>query len=124
MNFSESLNYLYNLGNEVLAMKLGLENITTLLRALGNPQEKFMKVQVAGTNGKGSTCAFIESICLQAGIRTGLNTSPHLVSITERIRINGVEISQEQFARYASLIRDVSIDLLRKGELEALPTFF
>jgi dihydrofolate synthase/folylpolyglutamate synthase len=124
MNFSESLNYLYNPGNEVLAMKLGLENITTLLRALGNPQEKFMKVQVAGTNGKGSTCAFIESICLQAGIRTGLNTSPHLVSITERIRINGVEISQEQFARYASLIKDVSIDLLRKGELEALPTFF
>lgn len=124
MNFSESLNYLYNLGNEVLAMKLGLGNITTLLRALGNPQEKFMKVQVAGTNGKGSTCAFIESICLQAGIKTGLNTSPHLVSITERIRINGVEIPQEQFARYASLIRDVSIDLLRKGELEALPTFF
>ncbi len=124
MNFSESLNYLYSLGNEVLAMKLGLGNITTLLRALGNPQEKFIKVQVAGTNGKGSTCAFIESICLQAGIKTGLNTSPHLVSITERIRINGVEISQEQFAGYASLIRDVSIDLLRKGELEALPTFF
>ncbi|HRH43950.1 MAG TPA: hypothetical protein PKY82_20125, partial [Pyrinomonadaceae bacterium] len=85
MNFAESVKYLYSLGNEVLAMKLGLENPTKLFEALGNPQQKYLKVQVAGTNGKGSTCAFLDSICRSAGIRTGLYTSPHLVSITERI---------------------------------------
>ena len=55
MNFAESIEYLYNLGNEVLAMKLGLENIGKLLDALGNPEKNYLKVQVAGTNGKGST---------------------------------------------------------------------
>ena len=100
MNFDESVKYLLSLGNEVLAMKLGLENITRLLAALGDPQNNYFKVQVAGTNGKGSTCAFLEAICLAAGIKTGLATSPHLISITERVRINGRDISDEDFARY------------------------
>ena len=56
MNFAESTHYLYSLGNEVSAMKLGLENIRILLTALGNPQDNYVKVQVAGTNGKGSVC--------------------------------------------------------------------
>lgn len=124
MDFSESLEYLLNLGNEVLAMKLGLENIEKLLAALGNPEKNFLKIQVAGTNGKGSTCVFLDSICVSAGIKTGLFTSPHLVSITERIKINGREISEEDFARHATKIREISEGLLKDGELENLPTFF
>ena len=124
MNFEESTKYLYNLGNEVLAMKLGLENIEKLLAALGNPEKNFLKVQVAGTNGKGSTCAFLDSICVSAGIKTGLYTSPHLVSITERIKINGQEISEEDFAKHATKIREISEKLLSDGKLDTLPTFF
>lgn len=124
MTFDESVKYLLSLGNEVLAMKLGLENITRLLAALHHPQNNYFKVQVAGTNGKGSTCAFLEDICLSAGIRTGLATSPHLISITERIRIDGRDISDEDFARYATKIRETSESLVSEGELEAVPTFF
>ena len=124
MNFQSSVEYLYSLGNEVSAMKLGLENIRKLLDVLGNPQKNYLKVQVAGTNGKGSVCAFLDSICNHTGIRTGLYTSPHLVSITERIKINGNEISQEEFARLATRIRDTSEDLVTSGELENVPTFF
>jgi dihydrofolate synthase/folylpolyglutamate synthase len=108
MNFDESVKYLYSLGNEVTAMKLGLENPTKLLQSLANPQEKYLKVQVAGTNGKGSTCAFLDAICRAAGIKTGLYTSPHLISITERIRINGKEISEADFARIATKVRDIT----------------
>ena len=124
MNFKESVDYLYGLGNEVLAMKLGLENIGKLLDALGNPQTKYLKVQIAGTNGKGSTCAFLEAICLQAGIEVGTTTSPHLVSVTERVKINGQEISEKDFARHATHIREVSEKLVKKGELETVPTYF
>ena len=124
MNFSESLKYLFNLGNEVTAMKLGLENISKLLDALGNQQNNFLKVQVAGTNGKGSTCVFLDSICVSAGIKTGLYTSPHLVSITERIKIGGQEISEKDFAVHATKIRQISEKLVEIGELENVPTFF
>jgi dihydrofolate synthase / folylpolyglutamate synthase len=124
MNFEESVKYLLSLGNEVLTMKLGLENIRMLLEALGNPHKKYLKVQIAGTNGKGSTCAFLESICLQAGLKVGLNISPHLVSITERIRINGKEISREEFARQVSIIKKTSEELVGKNKLGTLPTFF
>ena len=124
MNFDESLNYLYGLGNEVLAMKLGLENIRTLIAALGNPEKNYLKIQIAGTNGKGSTVAFLEAICVQAGIEVGSMTSPHLVSITERIKINGREISEKDFARHSTIIRETSEKLTEKGELETVPTFF
>jgi dihydrofolate synthase/folylpolyglutamate synthase len=124
MNFDESVKYLYGLGNEVLAMKLGLENIRLLLAALGNPQEKFIKVQIAGTNGKGSTCAFLEAICLDAGIKTGMTTSPHLISVTERVRIGGTDISAADFARHAGVVREASENLVKSGELETVPTFF
>jgi len=124
VNFDESLKYLYGLGNEVSAMKLGLENIGKLLEELGNPEKEFIKVQVAGTNGKGSTCAFLDSICISAGIRTGLYTSPHLISITERIKIGGQEISEKDFARHATKIKEISESLLKSGDLETLPTFF
>ena len=124
MNFPESLEYLYNLGNEVTAMKLGLTSTEKLLAALGNPEKHFLKIQVAGTNGKGSTCAFLEAICLAAGIKVGLYTSPHLISITERIKINGEEISEEDFARHATEVRKISEKLVESKELTALPTFF
>ncbi len=124
MNFQDSLSYLLKLGNEVSSMKLGLENIGKLLAALRNPEKKYLKVQVAGTNGKGSTCAFLESICLSARIKTGLYTSPHLISITERIKINGEEISENAFAEYATKIKDVSEQLVLEKKLETVPTFF
>lgn len=124
MNFDESVNYLLSLGNEVLAMKLGLENIRKVLKMLGNPQENYLKVQIAGTNGKGSTVAFLESICVSAGINVGTTTSPHLISITERIRINGQEISEKEFAKLATRVREISEKLVEIGELEAVPTYF
>lgn len=105
-------------------MKLGLENIRTLLAALGDPQDKYLKVQVAGTNGKGSVCAFLNAICLAAGIRTGVYTSPHLISMTERVRINGVDLSEGEFARFAGRVRDTAEKLLSDGVLEYRPTFF
>ncbi len=124
MNFAESTQYLLSLGNEVSAMKLGLENIRRLLAALNDPQNSYLKVQVAGTNGKGSVCAFLDSICLHADINTGVFTSPHLVSITERIRIDGEEISKTVFARLATQVREQSENLLTSGEIAYLPTFF
>lgn len=124
MSFQESVRYLHNLGNEVLAMKLGLENIRKVLAALGNPEKKYTKVQIAGTNGKGSTCAFLEAICVSAGINVGLTTSPHLISITERIKIGGAEISEKDFARHATRIREISENLVESGALETVPTFF
>ena len=124
MNFQESVDYLNGLGYELSVKKFGLENTFTLLKALKNPEKKYLKVQVAGTNGKGSTCAFLSAICVSAGIKVGLNTSPHLVSITERIKINDENISEADFARQATHIRSVSEKLVETGELEALPTFF
>lgn len=124
MNFEESLRYLYNLGYELSVKKFGLENTLKLLEALDNPEKNYLKIQVAGTNGKGSTCAFLDAICVSARIKTGLYTSPHLISLTERIKIAGREISEKDFARHATRIRKVSENLVEKGELNALPTFF
>ena len=124
MNFAQAEAYLYSLGNEVEAMKLGLENICTLLAEIGKPDERYLKVQVAGTNGKGSVCAFLDSICRTAGIRTGLYTSPHLVSITERIKIDGTVISEDYFARLATTVRTTSERLLAKGRIQCTPTYF
>ena len=124
MNFEESVKYLYSLGNEVETLKLGLDNIRRLVGALGDPQKNYLKVQVAGTNGKGSVCAFLDSICREAGIEVGVFTSPHLVSVTERVRINGVDISDEEFARIATVVRDTAEKLVLKGDRETAPTYF
>src|SRR5437762_1339637 len=99
MTFEEAVAYLLSLGHETLTIKLGLKNTETFLAALGNPQHQYPAVQIAGTNGKGSTAAFLDSICRAAGIRTGLFTSPHLISITERIRVDSKPILETQFAR-------------------------
>jgi len=124
MQFDEAVQYLLSLGHETLAIKLGLRNTELLLQALGNPERSFIVVQIAGTNGKGSTAALLDSICRAAGINTGLYTSPHLVSITERIRIAGSDITPEGFARYTTTVRAVAEDLLTRKEIGALPTFF
>ena len=124
MNFDESLQYLLGLGHETLAIKLGLRNTELLLDALQNPELSFTSVQIAGTNGKGSTAAFLDSICRVGGISIGLYTSPHLESITERIVIKGKNISTEDFARHATVIREAATRLVTQGAIEALPTFF
>ncbi len=118
MDFEQSVQYLLGLGHETLTIKLGLRNTELLLEALDNPQRAFPSVQIAGTNGKGSTAVMLDSICRAAGIKSGLYTSPHLVSMTERIKVSGVEITKEDFAACASVVREVS------EQLEALPTFF
>jgi len=124
MNFAEANQYLLSLGHETLAIKLGLRNIELLLECLGDPQKSYKSVQIAGTNGKGSTAAMLESICRAAGISVGLYTSPHLVSITERIKIGGDEISKDAFARFASEVRLAAERLVASENLKALPTFF
>jgi dihydrofolate synthase/folylpolyglutamate synthase len=102
VNYPDSVHFLYALGNEIKTAKLGLERIRAVLEALGRPQDRLRFVHVAGTNGKGSTCAMIESALRAAGgpcgPRTGLFTSPHLAEPTERIRIDGQPIAAERFA--------------------------
>jgi dihydrofolate synthase/folylpolyglutamate synthase len=124
MNFSDATQYLLSLGHETLTMKLGLRNTELLLESLGDPQKSYESVQIAGTNGKGSTAVMLDSICRAAGLSTGLYTSPHLVSITERIRINGNEITEDSFAKLTSEVRIAADNLVASGKLQALPTFF
>ncbi len=124
MNFKEATEYLYSLGNETLAMKLGLESVRALARAMDDPQRKFPAVHIAGTNGKGSTAAMTASVLREAGLRAGLYTSPHLVSITERIRIGLDEIAPDEFARLATDVRAAGERLVAENILPAPPTFF
>src|SRR6266436_2952099 len=124
MNFDQALSYLLSLGHETLTIKLGLANTETLLAALGNPHQQFPAVQIAGTNGKGSVAVTLDSICRYAGIRTGLFTSPHLISITERISIDGEQVSEADFARFTARVKETAEDLVKRGRLETLPTFF
>ena len=102
-SYSETLRYLYAL--EYRGMKFGLRNIRTLVREAGHPERAFPSIHVAGTNGKGSTSAFLASAFIEAGYRTGLYTSPHLVRFTERIRINGKEIDGHRLAGYVRRLR-------------------
>lgn len=124
MNYPDSVEYLYSLGNESKVFKLGLEPITILLKALGDPQQAFRSVHVAGTNGKGSTCAMIESGLRAAGIRTGLFTSPHLVEPTERIQIDGKPVSAPEFAQAFAEVHGAAESLMEAGKLEYHPTYF
>src|SRR5207253_930291 len=112
MSFAEALSYLLSLGHETLTIKLGLTNTEKLLDALRNPHGQFPAVQSAGTNGKGSVAVTLDAICRVAGIRTGLFTSPHLLSITERIQIDGRQILESDFARLASQVKETAGDLV------------
>ncbi len=102
--YLEVLRYLYGL--QKFGIKLGLQNIRGLLQALGNPERGLKCIHVAGTNGKGSTCAAIASILQASGKKTGLFTSPHLLSFTERMRINGEEISAQKTVELAGEVKD------------------
>ena len=110
------LDYLLSLKN--FGSKLGLERMYQLCESLGNPQNAFKSIHVAGTNGKGSTSAFIYSILQEAGYKVGMNTSPHLVTFNERIKINGSDISDEDVDSLISEIRGV----IEKNSIET--TFF
>lgn len=122
MHFEEALAYLLSLGHETTAIKLGLANTERLLDALGRPQEAFARVQIAGTNGKGSTAAMLDATLRAASVKTGLYTSPHLISITERIRIDGRDISPAEFGETVGRVRRAALEVERATG--ALPTFF
>jgi len=124
MNYAEAVRYLYSLGNEVLTAKLGLARITALLAALGHPERACRWVHVAGTNGKGSTCAMIEAGLRSAGVRTGLYISPHLIEPTERIQICGAPVTQEQFATAFDRVHDTAEQMLASGSIDMHPTYF
>ena len=130
MTYEESVRYLFTLGRELASpqqasvAKFDLANITTLCERLGQPQREFQSVHVAGTNGKGSTAAMLDSILRAAGLRTGLYTSPHLERINERIRLDGREISDADFAGTFTRLHKVIEELLAAGKLAAHPTFF
>jgi len=95
-----------------------------LTEALGHPERRFPSIIVAGTNGKGSTSAMLASILRQAGYRTGLYTSPHLVRVNERIAIDGESISDPEFAEMHGRIEEISLNLMQTGKLEQHPSFF
>ena len=130
MNYSAAVHYLLSLGRELAAptqptaAKFDLENITVLAERLGRPDRAYPSAHIAGTNGKGSTAAFLESILRGAGFRTGLYTSPHLERINERIRINGEEISDVAFAATFTRVHELIEELLAAGKLRAHPTYF
>src|SRR5271166_1923651 len=130
MDYEGAVRYLLSLGRDLAATtqaaaaKFNLENITILLERLGRPDRVYPVVHIAGTNGKGSTAAFLEKILREAGFRTGLNTSPHLERINERIRIAGEEIADERFAEIFTRIHAVIEELLAEGKLRAHPTYF
>ncbi len=124
MNYPDSVRFLYALGNEVKTAKLGLERIGVLLAALGHPQQACRIVHVAGTNGKGSTCAMIESGLRAAGHRTGLFTSPHLVEPTERIQVAGRPVDARQFAAAFDQVHACAERLLEQERIDLHPTYF
>ena len=113
MNYDAAVRYLLTLGRELAAptqataAKLDLENISLLAERFGRPDRAYPTAHIAGTNGKGSTAAFLESILRHAGFRTGLNTSPHLEKINERLRVNGEEINDESFAAIFARLQEI-----------------
>ncbi len=117
MSFVDTIDYLYRL--QQYGMKFGLDNIRRLMAALGNPQDAFRSVHIAGTNGKGSTAAMIEAMLRTAGVTTGLFTSPHLISFTERIRVNGREIPEADVVALADEVRRAAAEIP-----DFSPTFF
>lgn len=124
MDFPSSVQYLYSLGNEVKTIKLGLETIRHLLAALGNPQNSCPVIHVAGTNGKGSVCSMLESTLREEGYRTGFYTSPHLVNPTERIRIDGQSVSEQDFSSAFDVVHAAANSLLAAGSIDSHPTYF
>ena len=122
-SFEETLDYLYGL--QRLGMKFGLDNITRVLEANGNPQNSLSIVHIAGSNGKGSTAAHLESFLIEAGYTVGLYSSPHFVSFTERIRVDRKKIEESDVVRITRNILDAMPELVSNDDAEQAPvTFF
>ncbi|MDH7512810.1 MAG: folylpolyglutamate synthase/dihydrofolate synthase family protein [Clostridiales bacterium] len=122
MNYGQCLDYL----QQILAsgVKFGLENVRTVLEALGQPHEKYPSILVAGTNGKGSVCAMLASVLFNHGFRVGLYTSPHLIRVEERIKVGDDPIPTQAFCRQLTFLRDVVDGLVAERKLESTPTYF
>src|SRR5580698_8280511 len=130
MSYTAAIDSLFALAGELHTppgqqrRKFELDHMRVLASALGDPQKKFPSVLIAGTNGKGSTSATLSSILRAAGYRVGLYTSPHLVRVNERIRIDGSDISDDDFARFYFHVDDTARKLVDEGRLPAPPSFF
>jgi dihydrofolate synthase/folylpolyglutamate synthase len=127
MSYETAIARMYALGHELAhtpSHKFDLAHMRVLLAALDNPERNFPAVLIAGTNGKGSTAATLASILQAAGLRTGLYTSPHLVRINERIRLNSAEIPDDEFALVHDLVDRTAERLVGEGELPWHPSFF
>ncbi|MFQ5790575.1 MAG: bifunctional folylpolyglutamate synthase/dihydrofolate synthase [Acidobacteriota bacterium] len=122
MDYAQAVAYLT--GREPLGIKFGLENIRGLAEALGHPERSFRSLLIAGTNGKGSTAAILESILRAAGHRTGRYTSPHLVRIEERMTARGSAITPKELASVVAEVKAISIRLRKEEKLLTEPTFF
>ena len=120
MNYQEAISYLEGL--KIFGIRLGLTRIERLLELLDRPQDRYRTVHVTGTNGKGSVSAMVEGALRRSGIHTGFYSSPHLVSYTERIRVDGQNISEQDFAAGMTVIRE-KIDLMLAEGAEC-PTQF
>ena len=124
MNHQETLEYLDQKGNEVQMMHLGLHRTIAMMQCLEDPHKKYPSIHIAGTNGKGSVAAMSESILRQSGLKTGLYTSPHLVRVEERIRVNGLPVSPRRFSMLATQIREAEEQLLKKKVMDRPLTTF
>lgn len=120
MNYAEAVAYIDE--TPKFTTKNSLEHTKECLRRLGNPQDKFRVIHVAGTNGKGSTCAFLTSVLREAGYSCGLFTSPHLVKINERFQINEINIDDDTFLRAFHKVKALSDELVAEGSYH--PTYF
>lgn len=122
MNYGQCLAYL----QRILAsgVKFGLENVQTVLEALGQPHQKYPSILVAGTNGKGSVCAMLASILSLQGFRVGLYTSPHLIRVEERIKVGDDPIPRLTFCRLLTFLKAMADRLVAEGKLETPPTYF
>ncbi len=105
-------------------MKFGLETMRALVEEMGHPESAYPSLLIAGTNGKGSVAAYCDAVLRASGLRTGRYTSPHLVHVSERITVDGRAISERDFARAVRGVRDAATRLVRRGVLDAHPTFF
>lgn len=125
MTYASSVRFLYSLGNELkVGAKWDLNRMRVLLAALGNPETGQRFVHVAGTNGKGSTSAMLASILSAAGLRTGLYTSPHLQEPAERIRIDGTDVSERDFAAAFNQVHEAAERLEAEGSIDGYPSYF
>ena len=127
MSYETAVASMFALGHELSqtpSNKFDLAHMRVLLAAVDHPERAFPSVLIAGTNGKGSTAATLASILRASGLKTGLYTSPHLLRINERIRINGESIADEDFAAAWTSVQRSIESLMAFGKLAAHPTFF